>query len=76
MPLGNILEELVLCADFVMAFVVVHHLSEEILGHSLKINAFWRWGPPHVEVADWSLEVVYLFVDAGGSFVPNVRTGL
>jgi hypothetical protein len=40
MPLGNVLEELVLCADFVMAFVVVHHLSEEILGHSLKINAF------------------------------------
>lgn len=48
-----------------MAFIVIHHLSEQGLANSIKVDPFRGWCPPEMKMGYWLLKCSTAFVLAG-----------
>lgn len=67
-PLGHILEHLVLGGYFCMAFKMVDDLVKQLV-ESVEVDAFGRWRPSEVEMRDWLLEATHTsFVVSSGVY--------
>jgi len=50
MPVLQILQQEIFRCYFSMPFIMVDHLGKKIVRKAIEVDAFGRWGPPHVEM--------------------------